>query len=393
MPGRIITAQRSLGELGRLRSGYYDGRPIRSKTWILTGALPEVMEAAAEEWGGKVEKWTPLNGKDEQLKLVTDTDLLPAWLPPADPLSQANELWNRGGAVRRCDGVTEKFSGKSCLCLAEFGEEWFREDKKVRCQPYSHLNILLLQLPDLGQWRHTTKSYYAAGEIATRVDFIKRQVGNDDIVPIWIGIDHREKVAGGKTTPYPVPFFRIRGAGSAMEQLTGSMPTLQIEADERRQHAVGGASSLPALPSAPAVADAPADPTPLTVERVVRMAAAAKTLLQIQQLWKDASDADILATGNLRAILKARGDELDPNRRAPAAEPAVEEEAPVDADDTEEPDAEGVWMQINALAGKRKWSSADLEQRVCAYLNRSSDEANGWQLDKFLTALKSGQVA
>lgn len=389
MPGRIITAQRSLGELGRLRTGYTGARgPVRSKTWILTGAMPEVMEAAANEWGGKVEKWTPLNGKTEQLRLVTETDSLAAWLPPGDPLSQANEIWSRGGVTRRCDGETESKSKKPCICLEEFGEEWHRQDKKVRCQPYSHLNILLLQLPDLGQWRHTTKSYYAAGEIATRVDFIKGQVGNDAIVPVWLVIDQRAKVAEGTTTPYPVPIIRMRGAASAMEQLTGSLPTLQLEADERRQ-LVGAPVDRPALASAP-------EPEVLTVEKVIALAKLTKNLPQVQQLWKDATDAGIIGEGNLRTILRAKGDEFDPTKKpAAAVATTVEvsaEEPPVDVED-EEPDPDAMWAQINAAAGRKKWSAEDLEGRVIAFFKKSSDEINGWQMQQFLAAIKSGEVS
>jgi hypothetical protein len=331
------------------------------------------MEAAAVEWGGKVEKWTPLNGKVEQLRLVTEVDTLAAWLPPGDPLSQANEMWNRGGAVRRCDGETESKSKKPCLCLAQFGDEFYRRKPTEVCKPYSHLNILLLQLPDLGQWRHTTKSFYAAGEIAGRVDFIKAQVGMDAIVPVWLIIDQRAKVAEGKTTPYPVPMIRIRGAESAMAMLTGGMPTLELEARER-QLALGGSSQR----------ELPGAREKLTAEKVVALAKHATNVEQVQQLWRDAV-ADEAMTDAVAKVLNDRATSftLTATKRA--------DEAAVDAD-SDEPDPDATWALINAAAGKLKWSADRLEKLVIATFNKASCDINGWQMQTFLAGIQSGEI-
>jgi hypothetical protein len=399
VPGRIITMQRQVRELGRLRTGYYQGRPIRSKTWIITSPQRECLDAAAELWGGQVEKWTPHNSRIEEWRLVTATDSLDALLPPGDPLTQNNEMWNRGGCVRRCDGETESKSAKPCLCLAQFGEDFFRLGPDQVCKPYSQLNLILPQLPDLGVWRHVTKSYYAAGEIAGMVDMIKRAVGDPNlVVPVRLRIDQRSKVADGKTTPYPVPVIEIRGA-SAGQILAGNVPTLAVT-DGAARKALGGstADEQPAIGSGPAEEeDGPEKPgEPLTVDRVLRIARLMKDPDEVLKLGQRAKKQG-LPEDEWKPQLIARIRALSPKEPvAAAAEPAepIAEPAAADAlaEGELEPDPDEVWMAIQAVAGKQKWSADDLEKRVLARFNKPSDEINGFEMAAFLDELKNGAI-
>lgn len=370
MAGRILTLQRQVRELGRLRTGYAGPKgPVRSKTWIITSSQRTCLDTAAELWGGKVEEWTPLNGTEKQWRLTTDTNALEALLPPGDPLTQNNEMWNRGGAVRRCNGEVESKSGKPCLCVAAFGDDWYRRKPTEVCRPYSQLNIILPQLPDLGVWRHVTKSFYAAGEIAGMVDLIKAQIGAEVMVPVRLRIDQRKKVADGTTTPYPVPVIEIRGA-SAGQILAGDVPALSLEGATPGQRAAIGAAPEEAL----------------TEARVLELAGLCKNLPQVQALWREAGEAGVLSD-SVKAALTERGNTFAPKPSVVAVKPVS---GPPAVDAEVEPDADALWSQIVAASPWPK--TAELEQRFYAFAGKAPDDANGFDFQRFLDALKNGEV-
>jgi hypothetical protein len=370
MGNRLLNMQRQVRELGRLRTGYTGPRgPVRSKTWILTGKERDLLDAAAAEWGGRVVEWIPLNGDGKQWSLTTETDRLPAFLPPGDPLTQAHEMWNRGGATRRCNGVTESKTGKPCLCLDQFGDDWHRQDKKERCQPYSHLNVMLLGLPDLGAWRHTTKSYYAAGEIAGMVDLIKARVGMEPIVPVWLIIDQRKKVADGTTTPYPVPIVKVRGAESGAALLSGRVPTLELGSPPQRQ----------AIGSTPAAGGVEA--THLSEAQVVESAGMLTTIESLQGLWRDAGAAKVL-TDRAKAAIEARVAAL----KVPVeSEPEVLDAEVLD-------DEQALWDQVIAASPFESMSELNRHFREQMRAGHDLDGADVEQLSAFLAVLKNARV-
>jgi hypothetical protein len=175
MGSRIITLQRQARELGRLRTGYSvpnedpkkRPRAVRSQTWIISSHAEHYVQAAAEVWGGKVEKWQPQGNGAAQWRVITEAPSLDAILPPGDPLSQAYETWSAGGAQRRCDGMTETLSDSPCLCRAQWGENFHEVAPRDRaCKMTTRLNVILPEMPDIGAWRVETHSYHAANEIA-----------------------------------------------------------------------------------------------------------------------------------------------------------------------------------------------------------------------------------
>ncbi|MEU5593067.1 hypothetical protein [Streptomyces sp. NPDC020298] len=237
MGSRIRTAQKQARELGRLRTGYSvpnqdpnkRPRPVKSKTWVLSSHSEHYVTAAAEALGGKVERWQPQGNGAPQFRVITEAEQLDAILPPGDPLSQANEMWNKGGCVRRCDGETEQISRHPCLCLAEHGPEWhlLRQDlytKDKVCAATSRLNVILPDMPDVGVWRVETHSWYAANELAGTVDMVLSGTGGKGLVPVTLRIEPRTRVAGGQTKHFPVVVVEIRGV-TTRQALTGPLPT------------------------------------------------------------------------------------------------------------------------------------------------------------------------
>lgn len=388
MGNRLLNMQRQVRELGRLRTGYTGPRgPVRSKTWIVTSAQRECLDVAAELWGGTVERWTPQNGSDQQWKLTTERDTLEGFLPPGDPLTQANEMWNRGGATRRCNGEVESKSGQPCLCRAQFGEEYYRRTVREVCKPYSQLNVMLLQLPDLGVWRHVTKSFYAAGEIAGMVDLIKAQVGVDVMVPIRLRIDQRKKVADGTTTPYPVPVIEIRGA-SAGQILAGDVPSLAVTAGPQRQ-------ALAAAPAATVAPDVESGRRKLTEAQVLTLAGDLKTIEALQELWRAAA-ADKVLTDDVKAVLtKCSGDIQNAAQAAnqPAPTVTVVDEV-VDAvivDDSAE--GQRLWTAVMEASPFDSMTQLNGDFQKVTGAGHNLDDATSDQLAEYLKALQARAAA
>lgn len=364
MAGRILTMQRQARELGRLRSGWNDGkRPIKSDTWIVTSHAPHYLEAAAGLWGGKVEKWQPLGGGPQQWRVVTQAKSIDAILPPGDPLSQANEMWSKGGCARRCDGITEQISDRPCLCLAQHGETWFERKKGTVCAPTTRLNVMLPDLPDLGVWRMETHGYYAANEIAGQIDMLLSATGGKALVPVSLRIELRRRVANGETKNFPVIVVEVRGM-TARQALAGDVPQIAIEGG-KAEVPERNAIEAPAAPSGP-----PKD--------YLALAMAAPTAEDVRNLYMEAQAAR--APKEYLAQLAAIGG-TKPER--------------VDEEDVIEPeivysDPMQVWQQILAAAGRRGWSMDQTEDEFASFSGGTmAGAADADELNKFLDHLKA----
>ncbi|MGW2937634.1 recombination directionality factor [Streptomyces sp. NPDC001156] len=237
MGGRIINKQRQARELGRLRTGWSvpnedaskRPRPVKSKTWVISSHAAHYVERAAELYGGKVERWQPQGNGAPQFRVITQAEQLEACLPGGDPLSQYNEMWTKGGCQRRCDGETEQLTRQPCRCIAEFGEDWYllrlnpyKKDKV--CSATSRLNVVLLDMPDMGVWRAETHSFYASNELAGTVDMVLSGTGGKGLVPVTLRIEPRTRVARGETKHFPVVVVEVRGV-TPRQALSGPIPT------------------------------------------------------------------------------------------------------------------------------------------------------------------------
>jgi hypothetical protein len=311
MGSRIRNSQKQARELGRLRTGYSipsedpkkRPRPVKSKTWVVSSHAEHYVKAAAAAMGGNVERWQPQGNGAPQFRVITEAEQIEAVLPPGDPLSQANEMWNKGGCVRRCDGETEQISRHPCLCLAEHGPEWhqLRQDlytKDKVCAATSRLNVILPDMPDMGVWRVETHSWYAANELAGTVDMVLSGTGGKGLVPVTLRIEPRTRVAGGQTKHFPVVVVEIRGV-TPRQALTGPLPTA-VALDP------GGAGQARAAIEAPKGRDYLAD------------AAAALTVDDVQDVYRAAYAAGHLTDG-LIAALKERADEVRSEESKPTA--------------------------------------------------------------------------
>lgn len=408
----ILAAQRRLRELGRIRTGWSEPyvkegrelrRPVRSKTIVLTSAQRACLDAAAEVWGGTVERWQPQGNNPEVWRLVTDHDAIEAILPPGDPLNQAMEMWSGGGCVRRCDGQTEKITNKPCVCFAQFGAD-FHQQKPARgvpqvCRPTSRLAVFL-DLPDLGLWRIETHSYYAMLEMAGTIDLIKAKVGPDAVIPVRLRIDPRSRLMDGKSSPYPVIVVELQGRGVVAQILSGAVDGLAIEPPAPR-------TAIEAQPAPPPTVDADEDleevagltGPALEVARALAAIQAALSVPTLRDVWR--------ATDGLRGQMSAEQlkgftdrfwerkrqiEAIDLERERAGAGPAVADvaEAVHDAATEGEPDRVATWMQIMVVAGKRGMSKDQVTAKMIAEFGKDPKDADVWALDQLLTVLKAG---
>jgi hypothetical protein len=315
---RILNLQRQARELGRLRTGTFDdGRAQRSTTFIITSHSQDYIEAAAEEWGGIAEQWTPQGSSVQQWRVVTASTTLDAILPPGDPLKQAYELWSKGGCVRRCDGEREQQNDEPCVCRAQHGEDWHElrgQKGKAVCQITSRLNVILPNMPDIGVWRLETHSYYAAAELAAHVDLIRAAVSDQFAVPVRLRIEQRDRMVKGKPRHYSVPVVGLRGV-VAGQVMAGSIPPA-VETghlESRNLPAIDrgpvGTVTNPARVEDPVEFMPPKPPPKHTPAQYEELAALCRNPEQVKRLWVDAQAEGVL-TDDLKKAFTARAKTL-----------------------------------------------------------------------------------
>ena len=383
MSGRILTLQRQARELGRLRTGYTDTsgarpRPVRSATWIVTSHAEHYVAAAAEVWGGTVEKWQPQGNGAAQWRVITETASLDAILPPGDPLSQAYETWTKGGAQRRCDGMTENLSDQPCFCRQQWGDSfWEVAPRDAACKITTRLNVILPEMPDIGAWRVETHSYYSANEMAAAVDVLKGSIGEAALIPVRLRIEQRTRVANGQTKHFPVVAVELRG-GTAGQVLAGAAPTMAIGgAPDGGQVAIEGPQPAPTA----------AGPSP---EEFLARARAAATFAEFMVIWGEAAKAEISPTQEQSAEMTAIGKRLKTAEESQTPAPAVAEApAPSSGLPVEDPPiADELWMKIVAAwPGTTSELQARFAQETGGVAPESASEA---ELDAFLQRLRAG---
>jgi len=339
---------------------------MRSEVWIFSSHSQELVKAAAVLWGGAPEKWQPLGNGAEQWRVITKTTTIDAILPPGDPLTQAYEMWSRGGAVRRCDSATEQFSGSPCLCIAQFGEQWYEQPKGKVCDTKSRLKVLIPDLPGLGSYRLETGSFYAADEIAGMVDFIRSAVGDQTLIPVRLRIEARTRVAGNETKQFVVPVVELRGVTTG-ELLAGS---------GQRLMQVGGAPERAAI-------EARTDATPAYLAELEKVTSVDDCTL----IWRTAGEAGHLSD-ELKAAITAKATSITAtNFETPGSAPGPDTSG-VDPG----PDADALWTLIVAHAGRQGMDDAALRAELHNVCGVFAEDATGEQLATFLHALKTGEM-
>lgn len=263
MPIRDI--QRRFRELGRLRTGmkvpakHGKMRPDKLPRYRITSPWKDLIEAAAELYGGTVEEWTDAPGKGRQWQVVVEAEELDVVVPPGQALSQWYELWSGGGRKRQCDGVTMT-NGKSCQCPEDPAEraELATHNPPEACKPTTRLSLMLPRIADLGVWRVDAHGYNAAAELGGAAELLESASRSGRLIPAGLRLEHRTQVKDGQTRHFAVPALSFRytlgetlqalGMGTAGLPLAEGTPVAELPAAEpepRPALDVGGPAELP----------------------------------------------------------------------------------------------------------------------------------------------------
>lgn len=259
----VLDIQRRGQQIGRIRIGVQvradsgKMRPEKLETFRFTTASRTSAEAIAELFGGTVRDW------EGQYEVITGKSEIGVTVPPRDQVvSQWYEMWNKGGCLRRCDSQTEQISGKPCQCphaqdpgdpdeVAKAAHEralLAKRNPPQACKLVTRISVMIPDLPGLGVFRLDSGSYYAAVEIGDAADLMQMARDKGVFLPAMLRIEQRSRVAGGKTTRYPVPVLEVLAtfrdlASGAIEArgLAGQLPP--PPAEQRR--AIAAAPSVP----------------------------------------------------------------------------------------------------------------------------------------------------
>ena len=297
----VLDIQRRSQQIGRIRIGHQvktaSGRmrPERLTTFRFTTASKVTADAIAELYGGQVRPW------EGQFEVITEKSEIGVTVPPRDAvISQWYEMWTAGGCQRRCDSQHEQISGGPCKCPhaadpSDAGEvaamaleraALHKADPSKACGLVTRINVMIPDLPGLGVFRLDTGSFYAAGESGDKADLMEMARAHNVFLPAMLRIEWRKRVAGGKTTNYPVPVLEIlstfRAIASGALEAAGITAQLPPVPGETRLAIASGAES----PARPAVVKS----RPPTAQDIANAAAKATTRAQIRDMKAQAEE-------------------------------------------------------------------------------------------------------
>ncbi|MFJ8049864.1 hypothetical protein [Streptomyces luteogriseus] len=377
----IIDLQRRMRQLGEIRLGHVvptsngKTRPAKLDKFRFTSPSRDILTAVAELYGGEVKPWTPANGGPSEFEVYSQANRLPVLIPPKDAVSQWYELYAGSKCQRRCDGVTEHKSDRPCMCDPDNRE----------CAMTTRVNVMLRDVPALGQWLLVSKGYHAAVTLPPAAELLSQAGG---YVAGWLGMEEKTAIVKDKLARFKVPTLDVEITPAAL--MAG-----QIN---------GGAQAVASGPERVAITSGRPD--------YAALAAEAKTAEDVGKLWTQANQAGHL-DDDLAKALKARAAAL----KAPAKkqeQPDQDDDSGYDLaqetelaliDDVHQPDevvdaeivdpaaAQDVWYLVIAAAGPLGWTTEKVETAFAQQhggLHPSS--ATVAQLQQFLGALKAGEV-
>ncbi|MBX7464894.1 hypothetical protein K1Y80_02205 [Streptomyces sp. MAG02] len=372
----ILDLQRRMRQLGEIRIGHVVAgtskggkaytRPAKLNHFRFTSPSREILSEVAALYGGEVKPWTPANGGPSEFEVYSTTNRLPVLIPPRDAVSQWYELYAGSKCQRRCDGETEHKSDRPCMCNPE----------KRQCSITTRVNVMLRDVPALGQWLLVSKGYHAAVTLPPAAELLAHVGG---YVDGWLGMEEKTAVVDDKPARFMVPTLDVEITPAALMagQITGGPPA--VASGPERVAITGGRPDYAAL------------------------AAVATTADEVGKLWKRAVDERHMDDA-LAAVLNARGAELragemgDEAGESGQSEPDLDSLAPVaeepvdevhDAEFVEDDEAVTIWFQIVAAAGPLGLTTEQVEARFAeANGGLHPSTANADRLRQFLTTLK-----
>ncbi|MDX3034734.1 recombination directionality factor [Streptomyces scabiei] len=369
----IIDLQRRMRQLGEIRLGHVvptasgKTRPAKLNEFRFTSPSREILASVAELYGGEVKPWTPANGGPSEFEVYSKANRLPVLIPPRDAVSQWYELYAGSKCQRRCDGVTEHKADRPCVCNPE----------KRACKITTRVNVMLRDVPALGQWLLISKGYYAGITLPPAAELLAQAGG---YVAGWLGMEEKLVQLDDGPARFMIPTLDVEITPAAL--MAGNI--------------TGASTAVASGPERVAITSGRPD--------YAALAAVAKTADDVGKLWTQANQAGHLDDG-LAAVFKARatalgapvkqpGQQQAPAGQAPPKASAPDDEGVYEGEIVDPAAAQDMWFQIIAAAGQFQLTTAQVE---AAFAQRHGgmhpSSATVAQLDTFLSALKAGEVA
>lgn len=281
---KVLDVQRRGQQLGRLRMGETlvsqkgNPYPARTDTFLFTTGSRYAAEIVGAKFGGQAGPWSV---DPRQFAVLTTETAIFVTIPPRDGIvSQSYEMWNAGGAIRRCDSQRDEISGKPCSCphaedtgnadevanMALRRAELAKLNPPQACKLTTRISVMIPDLPGLGVWRLDTHSYYAAVEIGDQAELMETARDQGVFLRAMLRIDQRKRIAGGKTKSYPVPVLEI--LDTFRDLVTGVLAAGPSAAVLQPGKPVAALTAGPAVHHQPALPTAPEPVVPLTAQQI-----------------------------------------------------------------------------------------------------------------------------
>jgi len=373
--------------------------PAKLETLRFTSPSRPLIEAVAALYGGEVKAWQPGSG-GPQWEVITGVREIPVLVPP-QTIDPNYEHWGNGYRDRLCDGETEQIRCQSCLCRAQWGDDFaVNAPVGAACKPTTRMSVMLADIVSLGTFKLESHGWNAAAELPMLAAAIANAPRP---IPARLEAQQREKKILHPTKPEK----------DRIESRVYMVPVLHFDFVTPAQAFSGqiGAAAQKALSGGTADVKE-IEGAKLTPSQVMALAKLAPTRAEVERITEQAKAAGVLDE-QLHQMLRNRWKSLPATPAVPAAQDATPDPAPAPAEaepatadaaapepaaevldaDTDEPDAEAVWSQILLAAGKRKLSLAKIETHIQTALNKASDEINGWQMQQILADIEAGRVA
>ncbi|TJZ56109.1 hypothetical protein FCH28_09585 [Streptomyces piniterrae] len=379
----IIDLQRRMRQLGEIRIGHVVSgvskkgntytRPAKLNHFRFTSPSREILAEVAGLYGGEVKPWTPANGGPSEFEVYSTTNRLPVLIPPREAVSQWYELYAGSKCQRRCDGVTEHKRDRPCMCDPDNRE----------CKITTRVNVMLRDVPALGQWLLISKGFYAAVTLPPAAELLSQAGG---YVAGWLGMEEKlvQREEGPARFMVPTLDVEITPAALMAGNITGAPAA--VASGPERVAITGGRPDYAAL------------------------ASVAKTPEEVRALYQQAVDAGHMDKA-LADTLTAKAAALGAKVKTPAQQQAVEvsdeagesgwqdephqdgpfpdDDGAVDAEIVSDDDTDAIWFQIIAAAGTHGMTTEQVEAEFAASndgLHPST--ANADRLRTFLATLK-----
>jgi hypothetical protein len=377
----IINLQRRMRQLGEIRIGHVVSgvskkgnaytSPAKLKHFRFTSPSRAILAEVAALYGGEVKPWTPANGGPAEFEVYSTTNRLPVLIPPQDAVSQWYELYAGSKCQRRCDGVTEHKKDRPCICDPENRE----------CKITTRVNVMLRDVPALGQWLLITKGYYAATELPPAAELLAQAGG---YVAGWLGMEEKLVQRDEGPARFMVPTLDVEITPAAL--MAGKMTGAQT--------AVAKGPERAAITAAPAQDSARQRDYLLEAKEATTQA----EVLAIFQAAKQAG-APVAYQEQIKAIGLTKPATTTPNPEQSAeaerqTPPPAEDGEVYEAEFVDDPaDVQGIWFQVIAAAGAHGLTT---EQVEAGFAQRHGglhpSGATVAQMTGYLAAVKAGEV-